>query len=427
MESDRKNPRFLKLAMFLGLSHLAHIAIGVTDVAMAGWLGTDKLAAVALAASVFYVIILSSIGFIAGLSPLLAKYEGAGETEKIISTVTIAAYIVLGITIIGVTVLFFGDDLLLILQQPGDLIELTPPYFYFLIPSAIAVNIFCFLWVFASIREQSQAIFWISFLSIFVNAGCNYIFMFGVGNFVGLGIAGLGLSTFISICLKAVTLYIWLKSRNVIGRLAFLNPFHVFTKNATMLVLSYAVPMAILEASTIAFFTVILFIIGLAGADYIAIHAITIQIAEIGIAFALGFSEAAAISIAYAVGEKQYNQIRKLIVKGLFFGAATMTGYAFIIMMFGDVFVPLFTDEELANTEFVMAQAKAVLILAALCLIVDSGRITLIGVLRGLGDTEKPVYYSIFGLWGVAIPLSYLLSIQFNLYNSGIWLALMLG
>jgi len=55
-------PRHLRAILVLGLpligGHLAQFAIGLTDTVMLGWYGVEALAAVTLAATLFFVLVL---------------------------------------------------------------------------------------------------------------------------------------------------------------------------------------------------------------------------------------------------------------------------------------------------------------------------------------------------------------------------------
>jgi Na+-driven multidrug efflux pump len=43
------------------------------------------------------------------------------------------------------------------------------------------------------------------------------------------------------------------------------------------------------------------------------------------------------------------------------------------------------------------------------------------GALRGSGDTRTPMYIAAIGLWGVRLPLAYILAFPLNMGIAGIW------
>ena len=76
----------LKATLILGLpitgSHLAQMAIGLTDTVMVGWYGVDELAAVALASSLFFVFFIVGSGPAMAVMPMAATAEGEGDQRQ---------------------------------------------------------------------------------------------------------------------------------------------------------------------------------------------------------------------------------------------------------------------------------------------------------------------------------------------------------
>src|SRR5579862_2924159 len=69
----------LKLAVPLALTQLGQIAMMTTDLAFIGRLGSDKVAAAALAHTVFFVSFTFGMGLVSAVSPLAAQAFGARD------------------------------------------------------------------------------------------------------------------------------------------------------------------------------------------------------------------------------------------------------------------------------------------------------------------------------------------------------------
>ena len=74
-----------------------------------------------------------------------------------------------------------------------------------------------------------------------------------------------------------------------------------------------------------------------------------------------------------------------------------------------------------------LALAASLLLVAGLFQVVDGAQIVAMNALRGLADVRVPMGIAIFSYWGVALPLSYVLTFHTALGPVGIWVGLALG
>lgn len=134
--------------------------------------------------------------------------------------------------------------------------------------------------------------------------------------------------------------------------------------------------------------------------------------------FSLAISQGNQIMIGQMTGAKEYNQAYARCMKSLYWGIGTSAVIAVIFSIFTDSLFGIFTD----NTEIL--QTGAVLLL--LTIILEPGRafnLIIISALRAAGDVKFPVYMGILSMWGISVPLAYVLGIQFELGLAGIWIA----
>ena len=73
----------LALGLPLIGSHLAQMALHVTDTVLLGWYGVNELAAVVLATSTFFVIFILGSGFAQAVMPLVATALGRGDETQV--------------------------------------------------------------------------------------------------------------------------------------------------------------------------------------------------------------------------------------------------------------------------------------------------------------------------------------------------------
>lgn len=427
MHEQGKTPALIKLGFFLGLSNLAHIAIGVTDVFMAGWLGPAILAAATLIATFFHLIILITIGFVVGVSPLLAKALGAGDTTAFQKNLAAMCQVLLIFLIPALLIMLFAEPALDILGQPAGLITIGSPYLLLLTATLPFSILFAFFWIFTSIHGLGRLLFWVSILSLLLNAAGNYIFMFGWGPLPAMGISGLGLSTMMSAIIKTLVLVFFLLNKNLLASIPWKEIISRFHLDQIKQVLRYGLPMAFLECATMSFFAALVLMAGSLGALPLATFSLTLQLAEIGTGLSFGFSEAATIVIAYFIGAKDPQNRDKSLRHALVSGMGSMICYAGILLLWGQEILAFFLNESDPSSQTVLKNTEIILVIASVCLIVDSGRIVTVGILRGLGDNSYPIYGTLICFWGLSIPAAYILGISLAQAVAGLWAGMALG
>jgi MATE family multidrug resistance protein len=57
----------------------------------------------------------------------------------------------------------------------------------------------------------------------------------------------------------------------------------------------------------------------------------------------------------------------------------------------------------------------------------DGLQVTVIGILRGLGDAKAPTVITLISYWLIALPLAYILAYTFDMKTVGIWIALLIS
>ena len=73
----------LKLGLPLVGSHLAQLAIQLTDALMLGWYSVEALAAEVLGGTLFFVLFIFGSGFAWAVMPLVAAAQGAGDERQV--------------------------------------------------------------------------------------------------------------------------------------------------------------------------------------------------------------------------------------------------------------------------------------------------------------------------------------------------------
>ncbi|RVU39543.1 MATE family efflux transporter [Hwanghaeella grinnelliae] len=422
-----RTPDLFRLGMSLGLANLAHIAIGVTDVAMIGRLGAPELAAATLASSIYLMLSFAGIGFAIGVGPLLSRYLGAGDTASAANALAASAFS-LGLAMLPcIAFIAAMEPVLLAVGQDALLSELAGSYAHWLALALPFTFVHGWLWSIASAHGHGRAVLAMSVSAVAVNFVGNYVFIFGAVGIPAFGLPGAGISTALTGLLTALALGLWLWRISVFDGLWRAWRVHLAVWRQIKPVLRYAVPFAVLEAATMAFFAVVAILVGYLGPVPLAAHSIVLQLSEIGIALALGFSEAAAISVAFNDGRDHGAARGRAIRNAVAIGGGGMILFAVAIGLGRNGLVPLFIGADVPLADETIALAAPLMLFGSLLLVVDSGRIVLTGVLQGLDDPRAPAVTSILCFALLGVPAAGLLAFPAGLGVQGIWLGMAFG
>lgn len=196
----------IKLAIPMGLQYLITFLVGFADNVMIGRLGDAAISGVYMGNQIQTIVQLFSGGVEGAILILAAQYWGKKDTGSIkkIIAVGVKFAIAFGILLtLGATV--FTNDILRFLTNDEAVIAEGVIYLKIV---GISYIFFCIAQVFiASMRavETAKIGLYISIMTLVVNVGLNYVFIFGVGTLIpAMGVAGAALATLISRILEAI-------------------------------------------------------------------------------------------------------------------------------------------------------------------------------------------------------------------------------
>ena len=119
---------FLKLAIPLASAQVAQAATGFVDTVMMGWLGQDVLAAGGLATIIFMAFMMTGIGIVSGVSPLVAEAFGAKHDRQIGQVVRQGLWIALVLAIPGMQIIAHFDGVMRSFGQTATTVSLADSY-----------------------------------------------------------------------------------------------------------------------------------------------------------------------------------------------------------------------------------------------------------------------------------------------------------
>ncbi|MDH3803953.1 MAG: MATE family efflux transporter, partial [Gammaproteobacteria bacterium] len=376
-----------RLAGPLIVNNLAIAGMQFADVVMAGRLGAESLAAVAVGSSIWFFGFVMCLGVLMAISPIAARLFGAGNPELIGRYTRQGMYlgIAFGLLLIVLAHLTV-KSLLVVIGVDESFRDLTVGYVLAIIPGAPAIFVFLALRFTTEGIGYTRPIMFTSILSLICNVFLNYVLMFGHFGAPALGVAGCGLASAITMWLIMIALatYMMLSPRH--------KPLRIFSRVAPLRpsvlkeILILGVPIAVTITAEAGLFNAVSILMGTRGAAIAAAHQIAINFAATMFMVPLALSAAITIRVGHALGAGNAQAARFSGALGILICACFMTCSAAFLLIFRHAVVGLYT-----NDASVTSIAISLLLMAAIFQVADGIQIGAAGALRGYKDTRLPM------------------------------------
>ena len=415
----------VKLAIPLIGTHLANVALGITDTIMMGWYSVPALAALVLGNAYFFVFFLFGAGFSFAVQPLVASSSSAGEFILARRYMRMGLWLSLIYAALILPFFFSAGKILILLGQASDISHYAENYTrivgFGLIPALWAMVIRFFL----SGLHLTKVTLFITLTTVLLNIPLNYVLIFGNFGFPELGVTGAAISSVIVQIMTAVSITAYALGK--LPKYKLLKRFFHFDKVAFLKVAKLGLPIGTSIVAETGLFTASSIMMGWFGAVTLAAHGIALQIASVMFMVHLGLAEASTIKAGNAWGNKNILDLKK----GAKVAASCSILFSFIAMtfliVFGDAVVSIYVDIDDPSREQIIHIGALLLIAAALFQFVDGGQAMALGLLRGIQDTAVPMIITILSYWLVGIPSAYLFTFVLNWAPLGIWAGLATG
>src|SRR4029079_16152637 len=169
----------LKLAVPIALTQLGQIAMMTTDIAMIGRLGSEAVAAAALAHTLLFVRLTFGMGLVSAVAPLAAQAFGARNPHLVRRSLRVGIWAALLISLPLMALRFWAEQVLLMLGQAPTTAHLAPEYLagrvWTILPALCFMAIRCFM----SAINRPEPILWITLAAIPANALLVYLLLYG--------------------------------------------------------------------------------------------------------------------------------------------------------------------------------------------------------------------------------------------------------
>lgn len=359
-------------------------------------------------------------GFVAaGTTILVSRHLGAGKPKDAYKSATTSLslnlFFGLAMSIVMVTCAVY---FLRMLGLPEELMEDGRTYLSItgasLVLQALLMTSSAAIKSYGLTRNVMLITVGMNILNLFGNA----ISLYGWFGLPVFGVKGVAITTIISRS-AGLTVMLYLFVRTV-GRLHIMDLFRPIKRYA-MQVLKIGVPAAGENLSYSLSQLVITSFIATMGVVAMVTRVYTFNIIFFITVFSMAITQGTQILVSRYVGAKDYDHAYQRGIKSLGISILIALGAAGVFNLIGGFILDLFTDDP-----DVIEMGRKLLLLSFL---LEPGRafnVVLIGSLRAVGDVNFPVMIGVIFMWGLAVPLAYLLGIHWSLGLFGIFITFIL-
>lgn len=398
--------RTLALAFPVMVARAGLLIMVAVDTIMTGHAGATELAYYAISMAPQTTMMTVGIGLLVGTVVLTAQADGAGRTADCGRIWRLGLLNAAGLGAIYWVVLQWGEAILLLLGQEPGIAAGGGRTLLMFAPGMPAILLFVATSFFLEGIARPRAGMVVSLSANLVNAGLNWLLIFGHLGLPAMGAAGAALATTVTRWLMVAAMVAYILLRIDSARYGIRAPLKGYFGTARKLLL-LGLPLALATGfETSAFATNAIFA-GWMGEAALGGYQIALNFLALIYMLTIGLATATAVRVANAVGRQDPVGMGRAGWVGTGLVVALMLVVALLILLGRGGIASLYTSDAA-----VRSVALAALAIAAWMVIVDGAQGVLMGALRGAADVVVPTAMYFVSFWGLTVPLAYWLGVS---------------
>lgn len=418
----RKIGEILKIGLPIMLGQACVIILAFADNIMIGWHSVDELAASSFVNNILNLLIMTELGFAAGMTPIIGSHNGRGDVAAVGLTLRNGLVVNGLIGLASVVLLAVVYALLGHFGQEPELLPLIRPYFVIVGISTLFSLGFNTLKQFTDgiCRPVVSMVFLL--LGNVVNIFGNWVLIYGKLGFPEMGLVGAGISTLFSRILIFAAFLLYILFSKSLRQYARAIKEAVLSLAEMKSIFTVGYPVAIQMALETSSFTFAAVMAGWLGVIELAAHQVVITISQLFFLMMQGLSFALSILVSNACGRGDYKGVQEYAGKGYGMIVCISATLSVLLYIFRYQAAGVFTD-----SPEVSAMAVSLFFVLFAYQFGDGLQLCFANVLRGLQDVKPIMKVAFVSYYIIAIPVAYLLGFKTSLGLLGIWLGFPVG
>lgn len=408
-------------------SHLAQMALHVTDTILLGRYGVNELAAVTIAGTAFFIIFIFGSGFGQAIMPLIAGAMGRGDETEVRRDARMGLWLSIAFGLLTIPVFWTSGRWLLALGQEPEVAQLGQDFLRIagggMVPALLVMTLKSYL----SALGRTQVVLWVTLGAVLVNLLIGWTLIFGHWGAPELGVRGAAISTLTVQWATFFVMALYAQFQPSLRRFHLFSRFWRADRAAMGRVFHLGWPIGVTGLAESGLFSAASVMMGWVGTVALAAHGIAMQVAGLAFMLHLGLSNAATVLAGRAEGAGDARSLREIastaIILSVCAGAVMIVG----MLTLPGFIIGLYLDPTQHEAPEILATGTGLLAFAALFQLGDAMQVMALGLLRAIRETRVPMWAAAVSYWAIGIPASYYLGFPFGMGGNGIWLGLCVG
>jgi MATE family multidrug resistance protein len=412
----------LALAWPVVLAELGWMAMGIVDTMMVGRVSAEAIGAVSIGSVLFFSVAIFGMGLLLGLDTLVSQAFGAKRIEECHQWLLHGIYLSFILTPPLTALIWLGIPWMSSWGIYPEVLRQAIPFL-----KALTWGLLPLL-LYASFRRYLQAVglvkpvMFVLVTANLVNAGGNWILIYGHLGAPAMGAEGSGWSTciarvYMALSLLAYVLYYARRQKTGLWQVSL-----GVTLNRIRELFRLGFPAAMQITLEVGVFAAATTLAGRLEPTSLAAHQIVLNIASLTFMVPLGVASAGAVRVGQAIGRRDPEAAGHSGWTALSLGGGFMLCAGLSFLLFPSAILRIFTFDPR-----VVATGVSLLLVAAIFQLFDGLQVVATGILRGAGDTRTPMVYNLLGHWLLGLPVGYALCFIWGKGVVGLWIGLSIG
>ena len=419
------------LAWPILVGQLANVGMSVSDVAMAGHASAQDLAGVSLGVSIWNMVIITLMGIMMSVNPIVAHHVGANELDRVPPVVRQALWKALGVGCIAMVVAMASSLVFDYLTLEPAVRALAQE---FVLITSLAIPAFaCYrvLYGYSASLNQTKPLMVTALGALLLNILVNWLLVFGNLGFPRLGGVGCAWSTLVCVWFNLLALLWWMRRASAYRSTWPFDRFEGPHWPEVRSLLKLGLPIGVTYFAETSAFSLIALLVAGFGSTQVAAHQIALNFASLVFMVPLSLGVALLTRVGQSLGANDPAAAR--------FRAWVGVGTALVCATITAAFMAVFNHQiagAYTNDAVVAAVAAQLLFWAAIFQISDATQVATSCAIRGYKVTRSPMVIHLTAFWVFSLPLGYALGLAPDwlpwapaqpMGAEGFWLALVLG
>ena len=419
----------LWLGVPMGLAQVVSFFVYFIDLLMIARLTPADVAAASLGSVYYFALWMLGAGPVMAVSPMVSQALGGntGERADVRRTVRMSLWAIAILTPLIALICFASKPISLALGQDPVVVAKAYSYTLMLIPGwFFALSVMALRNFLAAIARTWVPLV-LAVIGTSLNAGLNWIFIFGNLGMPAMGLTGAGIASSLTYFLTFLIFVAYIR----FDRLA--NSFQVFSnffRSDTPRLKELARlgwPISVTTMFEGMLFNSAVFIVGVIGVAEQAAYQIGLNVASLAFMLPFGLSMAGATRMGLAAGAKDRPAMVRVTFTTQFVCIFAIGLAAIPIALFPEYVATRYMKDTSAENIQVIALVITFLPIAAGFMFFDAVQVAANQLLRGLKDVNWAMALTGISYWLVGFPVAYYLGLHSPVGAKGVWYGLMAG